>query len=124
MYGTYIEKLIAEKYGKKPWHQIEEVFTKSYKIKNFVIEKTFVDLDGEMMILDEKKKLGDIIVEQKNYDWTPSGGRFVELLAKYKYNEVNTTFYRNKSNKIKYKQDFRPYPNGIWEQRALTKQQL
>ena len=94
------------------------------KIKNFVIEKTFVDLDGEMMILDEKKKLGDIIVEQKNYDWTPSGGRFVELLAKYKYNEVNTTFYRNKSNKIKYKQDFRPYPNGIWEQRALTKQQL
>ena len=121
MYGLYIEKLIAEKYGKKPWHQIEEITTEEYEIKddrgsNAFLEKTYIDFDGKRMKLSEKiTGYTYYLIEQKNYDWTPDGGWFVEHLSTYKFGEK----YTQRSTDGKEYVFKRSYPDGIWEQRSL-----
>lgn len=123
MYGTYIEKLIAEKYDEKPWYQIEEITTEEYKIKDdrgsdAYLEKTHIDFDGNRMILFEKITGGifhDYLIEEKNYDWTPDGGWFVEHLSTYKFGEK----YTQRSTDGKEYEFKRSYPDGIWEQRSL-----
>lgn len=121
MYGTYIEKLIAEKYGKKPWYQIEEISSIKRTIKDDFgstadLVVTYVDLDGNRMILrEETKSFTGYLIKNINYDYTPSGGMFISGLTRYRFGNT----YIEKDEDGEEWEYIEHYADGIWEDRSL-----
>ena len=120
-YASYVDKLIAEKYGKKPWHQIEEISSIKRTIKDDFgatadLVETYIDLDGKRMILDhEITSFTGYRIERKTYDYTPSGRRFIQLHKRFNYGEEKKFEIYNGGTYT----DKRSFPDGIWEERSL-----